>query len=81
MLQVPCCRFSTIYVYTDNTLKHIQKTINIFNDKMKNKCKPKQRNVFFFFYGGEEIGDDYDISMFSIYSYSTITTDIHYNCK
>jgi len=24
MLKNPCCRFSAIYVYTDNTLKHIQ---------------------------------------------------------
>ena len=25
LLKVTCCRFSTIYVYTHNTLKHIQK--------------------------------------------------------
>ena len=24
LLKVPCCRFSTTYVYTDNTLKHTQ---------------------------------------------------------
>ena len=24
LLQVPCCRFSTIYTFTDNTLKHSQ---------------------------------------------------------
>ena len=35
--QIPCCRFSTMYVYTDNTLQHIQeKAINIFSDRMKN---------------------------------------------
>ena len=74
LLQVPCCRFSTIYIYTDNTLKHIQeKTINIFNDKMKNNLTPKQTNLF---YVGEELGDVYDVSMFNIYNYSTITRDI-----
>ena len=24
LLEVPCCRFSTIYIFTHNTLKHIQ---------------------------------------------------------
>ena len=24
LLKVPCCRFSTIYIYTENTFKHIQ---------------------------------------------------------
>ena len=75
----PCCRFSAVYVYTDNTLKHIQeKAINIFNDEMKNSLKPKQINSF---YGGEEIGDGHDISMFDMFNYSTITTAIRYNCK
>ena len=65
LLKVLCCRFSTIYIYTGSTLKHIQeKSMNIFNDKLKNNLKPKQINPF---YGGEEIGDDYDISMFSNY--------------
>ena len=78
-LKIPCCRFTAIYVYTDNTLKHIQeKTINIFNDKMKNNLNPKQIKAF---YGGEEIGDDYDISMFNIYNHSTIRIDISYKCK
>ena len=45
---------------------------------MKNTLKPKQIQVF---YIGEEIGDGYDISMFSIYNYSTITPEINYNCK
>ena len=72
MLKVPCCRLSTVYICTDITLKHIQeKTINIFNDKMKNKLKPKRVNAF---YAGEEIGDDDGISMFNIDNHSTITT-------
>ena len=45
---------------------------------MKNNLKPKQTNAF---YGGEEIKDDYDISMFNIHNYSTITTYINHNCK
>ena len=79
LLKFPCCRFSTIYIYTDNTLKHIQeKAINIFNDRMKNNLQPKQINGF---HGGEEIGDDYDISMFNIHNSSSIATYINYDCK
>ena len=71
-LKIPCCRFTPIYVYIDNTLKHIQEiTTNIFNDKTMNNLKPNQIKAF---YGGEEIGDDYDI-------HSTITTYINYKCK
>ena len=78
MLKILCCRFSPMYVYTDNTLNHIQaKAINGFNDKMKNTLKSEQIKAF---YGGEEIGYDYDISMFKIYNYSTITTYIDYDC-
>ena len=45
---------------------------------MNNSLKPNQLNTF---YGGEEIGNEYDISMFNIYSHSTITIDINYKCK
>ena len=76
-LKIPCCRFTPIYVYTDITLKHIQEK-NIYNDKMKNNLKPNQ---IIMFYAGEEIGEEYDISMFNIYNHSTITTDINYKCK
>ena len=66
-------------MYTDKTLKRIQaKTINIFSDRMKNNLKPKQINAF---YGGEEIGDGFYISMFNIYNYSIIATYINYICK
>ena len=34
--KVPCCRFSAIYIFTNNTLKHIQeRAMEIFNDKMQ----------------------------------------------
>ena len=39
---------------------------------------PKQVSIF---YGCEEIEDGFDISMFNIYNYSTITTYINYDCK
>ena len=45
---------------------------------MQKYLNPKQRNVF---YGDKEIEDGYDISMFNIYNYSTITTDINYTCN
>jgi len=45
---------------------------------MKNNLKPNQIKAF---YGGEEIGDDYDISVFNIYNHSTTTIDIKYKCK
>ena len=41
---------------------------------MKNNSKPKQIHAS---YAGEEVGDDYDISMFNIYNYSTITTNTY----
>ena len=47
LLNVPCCRISTIYIQTDNTLKHIQeKTVELFNDKMNNNLKSKQISLF-----------------------------------
>ena len=47
LLKVPCCRFSTIYIFTDNTLKHIQeKTIELFIHKLQIYLKPKQISVF-----------------------------------
>ena len=49
-----------------------------FNDKMRNDLKPKQISVF---YDCEEIKHDFDISMFNIYNYSTIASDINYMCK
>ena len=45
---------------------------------MNNNLK---RNQIIKFYGGEEIGDDYDISVFNIYNHSTITTYVNYKCK
>ena len=40
-LEIPCCRFTPIYVYTDNKLKHIQEiATRILNDKMKNNLNP-----------------------------------------
>jgi len=47
LLKIHCCRFSTIYRFTDNTLKHIQENaIAIFNDKIKNDLQTKQLGVF-----------------------------------
>ena len=80
-LKIHRCRFTPIYVYTDNRLKHIQEiATRIFNDKMNNNLKPNQIRMF---YGGEEIGDEYDISMFNIYNHSTITIYkyINYKCN
>ena len=78
-LEIPCCRFTAIYVYTDNTFKHIQEmATRIFNDEIDNNLKPNQ---IIMFYGGEEIGDEYDICMFNMYNHSTITIDINYKCK
>jgi hypothetical protein len=37
LLKVPCCRFSTIYIFTDNTLKHIREKNNRNTDFMQNK--------------------------------------------
>ena len=77
--KIPGYRFTPIYVYTDNRLKHIQEIATvIFNDRIKNNLKSKQIRMF---YGGEEIGDDYDISMCDIYKHGTITIDINYKCK
>ena len=48
LLQVPCCRFSTVYIFTDNTLNHIQeKAIDILNDKMRDDLKPKRNRRWF----------------------------------
>ena len=79
MLYVPCCRFTTIYLYTYNTLEDIQKeAIKIFNNEKSNKLKPKQIKAF---YGHKEIQEDEELSTYSIYNYSSITTDIRYNIK
>ena len=79
MLYVPCCRFTTIYLYTYNTLEDIQKeAIKIFNNEKSNKLKPKQIKAF---YGHKEIQEDEELSTYSIYNCSSITTDISYNIK
>ena len=75
--KVPRCRFTPIYVYIDSRLKHIQEiATQIVNDKIDNNLKPNQIKTFC---GGEEIGNEYDISTFNIYNHSTIAIDI--NCK
>ena len=43
---------------------------------MDNNLKPNQVITFC---GGDEIGNEYDISMFNMYNHSTIAIDI--NCK
>jgi len=78
LIKVPWCRFSIIYIFTDNTLKYIQeKAIELFNDNMESILISKQS----VFHCGKEIEYGYDINMFTIYNYTTMTTDIHYTCK
>jgi len=77
LLHVPCCRFTTIYLYTYNTLEDIQKeAIKIFNKGTNREFKPEQITAF---YSDTELEEDEQISTYIIYNYSTITTDINYN--
>ena len=48
MLHVPCCRYTTIYLYAHNTLEDIQKeAIKIFNKGTNNDLKPNQITPFY----------------------------------
>ena len=79
LLYIPCCRYTTIYLYTNNTLEDIQKeVIKIFNKRHNSNIKPKQITAF---YGDKEIEEHEELSTYNIYNYSTITADIDYNIK
>ena len=79
LLYIPCCRYTTIYLYTNNTLEDIQKeVVNIFNKWHNSNIKPKQITAF---YGDKEIEEHEELSIYNIYNYSTITADIDYNIK
>ena len=74
LLFVPCCRYTTIYLYTHNTLEDIQaEAVNIFNNKRRDNLKPQQITAY---YGDKELEEHEQISTYIIYNYSTITTDI-----
>ena len=68
-------RYTTIYLYTDDTLKDIQnKVIEIF--KSKNEIlTPTNIKAF---YGYNELEENDQISIYNIYDKSTITTNFNY---
>jgi len=79
LLYVPCCRFSTVYLYTNNTLEDIQKeTIKILNKGNNRDLKHKQITAF---YGDRELEEHEQLSTYNIYNYSTIKTHINYRIR
>ena len=79
MLVVPCCRYTTVYLYTHSTLEDIQKeAIKIFNKGTNREYKPEQIKAF---YAYNELEEDEQLSTYEIYNNSTITTDINYNTR
>ena len=79
LLYVPMCRYTTIYLYTYNTLEDIQKeAIKILKHKTRGEFTPDQITAF---YGDKEIEEHEQISTYIIYNYSTITTNINYNLR
>ena len=76
-LYVPCCRFTTIFLYTDGTLKDIQKeAIKTYNINMGLSFKEQRIKAF---YGDTEIIEEEELSTYNIYNNSTITTEIYNN--
>ena len=74
-LYIPTMRYTTIYLYTYETLQNIQnKVIEIF--KSKNEIlTPKNMTAF---YGYNEIEEHEQISIYKIYDKSTITIHFDY---
>jgi len=74
-LYIPTMRYTTIYLYTFETLKDIQnKVIEIYKSKNET-LTPTNIKAF---YGYNEIEEHDQISIYSIYDKSTITTDFNY---
>ena len=77
-LYIPTLRFTTIYLYTFETLEHIQnKVIEIYNSK-NNIIQLKAEQITAF-YGFKEIEKGDNISSYNIYDKSTIQAEINYN--
>ncbi len=77
-LHIPTLRFTTIYLYTFETLEHIQnKVIEIYNSK--NDIIQLKAEQITAFYGFKEIEKGDNISSYNIYDKSTIRTEINYN--
>ena len=75
MLHAPCCRFSTVSFYTNNTLEDIQKeTIEIYNKWTSRESKPEQVTAF---YGEQELEEHEQLSTYDIYNSSTNKTNIN----
>ena len=79
LLVVPCCRYTTVYLYTHSTLEDIQQeAINIYNNKRREQFKPDKIKAF---YAYKELEEHEQLSTYNIYNYSTITTNISYNTR
>ena len=77
-LYIPTLRFTTIYLYTFETLEQIQnKVIEIYNSK--NNILQLKAEQITAFYGDKEIEKGDNISSYNIYNNSTIRTTINYN--
>jgi len=74
-LYIPTMRYTTIYLYTDDTLKDIKnKVLELY--KSKNEIlTPTNIKAF---YGYNEIEEHDQISIYNIYDKSTITTTFNY---
>lgn len=79
LLYVPLCRYTTIYLYTYNTLEDIQKeAIKIYNNDTRDNLNPDQITAF---YAYKELEEHEQLSTYNIYNYSTITTNINYKTR
>ena len=79
MLHVPCCRFSAVNFYTNNTFENIQKeTIEIYNKWTKREFEPEQVKAV---YGEQELEEHEQLSTDNIYNCSTIKTNINYRIR
>lgn len=74
-LYIPTLRYTTIYLYTFETLKDIKnKVVEIYKSK-NDILEPKNIKAF---YAYNEIEENEQISIYGIYDKSTITTDFNY---
>lgn len=70
ILKIPGCRFTTIYLYTSDTLEDIQKrATDILNKRHGDNTKSKALMAF---YGDTEITEDWALSTYNMYNYRTI---------
>ena len=74
ILKIPCCRFTTVYLNTSDTLEDIQKrATEIFKNGFGGRVKSNEITAF---YGDTELTEDRELSSYNIYNYSTIKIDI-----